>query len=120
MRHVVDAETLRCSVCGSREALELTACPGEKPAGPTLRVVPMRDTPPLTDIAGMLEQFAKDIREGRVQAQRALMVIEDQDGDPQVYGWGQSKSAFHDLGLLDMAKEVVKDCFVEEQPEKAG
>ena len=83
---------------------------------PTLTVVPIRHGEPLlNDIPGQLEQLAKEIREGKVSYQRVLVVGENMDGETEAYGYGITRTAYHDIGLLDSAKDCVKDASMEVQ-----
>lgn len=67
----------------------------------------MRAKPPLTEVAAWLEDLAKQIREGKLAAHVAIVVLADDEGriDPRLYG--HSERAAHTVGLLKMAADHV-------------
>lgn len=67
----------------------------------------LRDTPPLTDVPGWLEDLAKKIRAGELVAEMAVVVLADRHGriDPRQYG--NCERAAHSVGLLKMAADYV-------------
>lgn len=79
-----------------------------------LKLVPIRNGAPLlNDIAGQIEQVAKGIRDGKHQFQRVVLVAEDYEGDVQAFSFGEMRAALFDIGLLDCAKDIVKDCLID-------
>ena len=81
---------------------------------PNLTVVPIlgHAAATINDIPGQLEQLAKDIRAGKVEYQRMLVVGEDMDGCVDAYGWGIVRTMHHDIGLLYAGQEYIKRCTI--------
>lgn len=107
MNHDLDALS-RCKRCGFDAIAShvITACTGDahetKP-----KVVPMRNAPPLTDIAGRLENFAEKIRTGSVAVTNVTLVVSDADNAVSVYDFGAHISPQHTIGVLQCAQQIV-------------
>lgn len=100
----------RCDAVEGRAATE-PECP--VPARKLSVVTPIRSASPAPTANGLatqLEELAALIREEKVLAQRVLVVVEDQDGDIDVYPYGALRTMLHDIGMLDEGKEYIRQC----------
>lgn len=91
---------VRCVKCGEQPGTGVTACPAPAPA----LVVPLHDRAPLTDVPARLEQLAKTIRAGELEAAVALVVLASDQDDVTVHGYGRIHSDAHSVGLLHKAE----------------
>lgn len=70
------------------------------------RVVPLRPGRALlSDIPGMLRQTADQIENGQIKdVEYALFIIPRPGEWPAVYGWGEIKDDYTNIGILELTK----------------
>ena len=67
--------------------------------------VPLRSTPPLTDVAGCLRFLADEIEAGAVQARTLAVVWDDPERTVRCRCFGQMPDRFGLTGLLKVAAD---------------
>lgn len=68
-----------------------------------LRVVPLRESPSLSDIPGQMRQLADSIEAGELEPEAVLCIVAT-GGWPIIYGWGENLGDYGNIGLLELAK----------------
>lgn len=83
----------------------------------TITVVPIRDTPLLSDIPGQLRQMATRIESGEMEAEGAVFLIHRPGDWPDVYGWGDNLGELGMIAICELAKAwLVTQCGATRSP----
>jgi hypothetical protein len=79
-----------------------------------MKVVPLRDKPPLTDIVGRLRRLADDIEAGEQGDVPGILVLIPRDGGyPTVIGYGDVEGENHPIIQFELGKTIFVNNIVE-------